>query len=114
MSQALTNGDDVEQAIINFFNTRKKAFKLSRDVSLADKNAIQAKFEITYRTVTATKENPHMDDFMILDTEARDEHAVFFTQKGLIARIFRTSRPQGQTKPILLKFAKRRPRIPML
>ena len=88
VSQALTNGAEVEEAIINFFNTRKKAFKLSRDVSLADKNAIQAKFEITYRTVTATKENPHMDDFMILDTEARDEHAVFFTQKGLICTDF--------------------------
>ena len=88
VSNALTNGDDVEHAIIMFINSHKKVFKLSRDLSAADKDAIQAKFEITYRTVTATKENPHMDDFMILDTEARDEHAVFFTQKGLICTDF--------------------------
>jgi hypothetical protein len=93
VSQALTNGDDVEQAIIMFMNAHKNTFKLSRDLSAADKDAIQAKFEITYRTVTATKENPHMDDFMILDTEARGEHAVFFTQKGLICTDFANIAP---------------------
>ncbi|NCT57784.1 MAG: hypothetical protein GW760_08780, partial [Legionella sp.] len=84
VSHALTNGDDVEQAIIMFMNAHKNTFKLSRDLSVTDKDAIQAKFEITYRTVTATRESSHMDDFMILDTEARGEHALFFTQKGLI------------------------------
>ncbi len=88
VSQALTNGDDVENTGVDFFNTHKQAFNLSRELIPADKNAIQQKFKTTYRTVTATKENPHMDDFMILDTEARDEHAVFFTQKGLICTDF--------------------------
>ena len=87
-SQALSNGDDVEHAIITFVNAHKKAFNLSRDLSPEDKAAIQQKFEITYRTVTATKENPHMDDFMLLDTEARGENDIFFTQKGLICTDF--------------------------
>ncbi|MDF1683156.1 MAG: hypothetical protein P1U36_00720 [Legionellaceae bacterium] len=88
VSQALTNGGDVEEAIITFMNVHKNTFKLSRDVSPADKGTIQTKFETTYRTVTATKENPHMDDFMILDTEARGENDIFFTQKGLICTDF--------------------------
>lgn len=88
VSQAITHGDDVENTIITFMNSYKNTFKLSRDLSPADKDMIQAKFEITYRTVTATKEYPHMDDFMILDTESRNEHAVFFTQKGLICTDF--------------------------
>jgi hypothetical protein len=90
VSSALKQGHDVEQAIITFVNAHKKAteFNLSDDLSPADKEAIQAKFEMTYRTVTATKENPHMDDFMILDTEARGEKKVFFTRKGLICTDF--------------------------
>ncbi|NCT56243.1 MAG: hypothetical protein GW760_00810 [Legionella sp.] len=88
ISNALTNGDDVEDSIIRFVNEHKRAFSLSRDLNLADKNTIQTKFEITYRTVTATKENPHMDDFMILDTEARGPSDIFFTQKGLICTDF--------------------------
>ena len=88
VSDALTRGDDVEQAIITFMNAHKKGFNLSRDLIAADKDTIQAKFEITYRTVTATKENPHMDDFMILDTKARGKNDVFFTQKGLICTDF--------------------------
>jgi len=93
ISNALTNGNDVEDCIIMFVNEHKKAFELSRDLSSADKHTIQTKFEITYRTVTATKENPHMDDFMILDTEARGEHDTFFTQKGLICTDFANIAP---------------------
>ena len=95
VSSALTHGHDVEHAIITFVNAHKKAteFNLSDDLSPADKEAIQAKFEMTYRTVTATKENPHMDDFMILDTEARGERDIFFTQKGLICTDFANMAP---------------------
>ena len=93
VSQALTNGNDVESTVIAFFNTHKKEFNFSRALNPADKDAIQQKFEITYRTVTATKENPHMDDFMILDTEAHGEHALFFTQKGLICTDFANIAP---------------------
>jgi len=48
---------------------------------------------MTYRTVTATKENPHMDDFMILDREVRGERDIFFTQKGLICTDFANIAP---------------------
>jgi len=49
VSSALTQGHDVEHAIITFVNAHKKAteFNLSDDLSPADKEAIQAKFEIT-------------------------------------------------------------------
>ncbi len=95
VSSALKQGHDVEQAIITFVNAHKKAteFNLSDDLSHADKLAIQAKFDITYRTVTATKENPHMDDFMILDAEARSKCDIFFTQKGLICTDFANIAP---------------------
>ena len=88
LSEALVRGEDVEGKVVNFLNARKDKFNLSHDLSESDKKAIQDKFEITYRTVTATKENPHMDDFMLLDTEARSEKDVFFTQNGLICTDF--------------------------
>jgi hypothetical protein len=84
ISQALTRGDDVEQAIIIFFNAHQKAFSLSRGLSIEDKNTIQQKFDLTYRTVTATNENQHKDDFMVLDREASSENAPFETHEGVI------------------------------
>jgi len=36
-----------------------------------------------------------MDDFMLLDTEARGENDVFFTQKGLICTDFANIAPTG-------------------
>ncbi|MDF1826753.1 MAG: hypothetical protein P1U39_00515 [Legionellaceae bacterium] len=93
ISMALTNGDDVEASIIMFVNEHTRAFSLSRDLNPDDKNAIQTKFETTYRTVTATDENEHMDDFMILDNEARGPNALFFTQKGLICTDFANIAP---------------------
>ena len=93
VSHALTHGGDVEHTIITFMNAHKNTFKLPRDLNPADKDAIQTKFETTYSTVTATKENPHMDDFMILDTEARGERDIFFTQKGLICTDFANMAP---------------------
>ena len=88
VAQALSRGEDVEPALIAFFNGHKKAFHLSRDLTSGDKDAIQQKFETTYRTVTATKENPHMDDFMLLDMEAHGENDIFTTSHGLICTDF--------------------------
>lgn len=100
VSQALTFGDDVEQAIVTFFNAHKDVFKLSRDLSTtnnngipSDKDAIQQKFDITYRTITATKENEHMDDFMLLDRVAHDENAPFVTHEGVIYTDFANIAP---------------------
>lgn len=98
LSQALVNlvaetlgrGGNVEHAIIDFCNAHqgKDEFDLSRRLSTDgpenDKDTIVQKFETTYRTVTATKENPHMDDFMFLDTEAQGEQDIFIINKGLI------------------------------
>jgi len=96
LSQALVRGEDVEGAVVDFLNAHKQEFYLSRDLSTSDKDTIQRKFEITYRTVTATKENLHMDDFMLLDTEARSKKDVFFTQKGLICTDFSNIATTGQ------------------
>ena len=100
VSQALTLGDDVEHAIVTFFNAHKAVFKLSRDLSHkdnngipSDKDAIQQKFDITYRTITATKENEHMDDFMLLDREAHGENAPFVTHEGVIYTDFANIAP---------------------
>jgi hypothetical protein len=81
---ALSRGGAVGSTIVAFFNHHKHEFKLSRELTSQDKDAIVQKFETSYRTVTATKENPHMDDFMFLDTEARGENDIFITNKGLI------------------------------
>ncbi|WP_133128443.1 hypothetical protein [Legionella nagasakiensis] len=85
---ALSSGDDVEGQLCAFCNIHAAEFGLTRSFSTEDKDSIQQKFETTYRTVTATKENPHMDDFMILDTEATGEKAKFVTHQGLICTDF--------------------------
>ena len=84
VARALTSGEDVEASIVEFFNSYTYAFGLSNPLTKNDIDAISQKFETTYRTVTATKENPHMDDFMFLDTEAQGEHDIFITHNGLI------------------------------
>ncbi len=84
VAAALSRGEEIEPGIIAFFNRHKNTFKLSRELTAQDKDAIVQKFETTYRTVTATKENPHLDDFMFLDTEAQGEQDIFITNKGLI------------------------------
>lgn len=84
VSTALTSGEDVERAICNFCNVNADTFDLSRAINADDLTAIRQTFERTYRTVTATAENPHMDDFMILDRGATGETAKFVTHQGSI------------------------------
>lgn len=84
VSAALTNGEDVERAICNFCNVNVNIFDLSRAINAEDLTSIRQTFERTYRTVTATNENPHMDDFMILDRGATGETAKFVTHQGAI------------------------------
>jgi SidC N-terminal domain len=83
---ALSEGEgfDVEECICHFFNTHARKFGLLRRLSAEDITAIKQKFERTYRTVTATEENPHMDDFLILDREATGETAKCVTHQGSI------------------------------
>jgi hypothetical protein len=84
VSTALTNGEDVERAICNFCTVNADIFDLSRAINAEDLTSIRQTFERTYRTVTATNENPHMDDFMILDRGATGETAKFVTHQGAI------------------------------
>lgn len=84
VSTTLTRGEDVEKAIYNFYNVNTDAFGLSRALNAEDLTAIRQTFERTYRTVTATNENPHMDDFMVLDKGATGETAKFVTHQGSI------------------------------
>ncbi len=84
VASALTFGDDIERAICNFCNVNSDAFGLSRTLHADDLSAIRQTFERNYRTVTATAENPHMDDFMILDKEAIGDSAKFVTHQGSI------------------------------
>lgn len=88
VATALRAGGEVEAALGTFFNNNAVTFELSHTLDDADIVAIKQKFERTYRTVTATKENPHMDDFMILDLEATGENAKFVVHQGLICTNF--------------------------
>ena len=81
---SLTNGDDVERVVCNFCNVNADKFHLSRALNTEDLVVIRQIFERTYRTVTATSENPHMDDFMVLDKGATGETAKFVTHQGSI------------------------------
>ncbi len=67
VSTALRTGNDVETALCIFCNVNADTFGLARSLNAADVTAIKETFERTWRTITATQENPHMDDFMILD-----------------------------------------------
>ncbi len=84
VSTALGAGDDVEGVLCAFCNVNADKFGFSRSLNTEDLTTVKQKFERTYRTVTATKENPHMDDFMILDKEATGETAKFVTHQGSI------------------------------
>ncbi|MBL7481569.1 hypothetical protein [Legionella bononiensis] len=88
ISEALQTGDEVERVICSFFNVHAKKFEIARALDTKDLNAIQDKFRNAYRTVTATPENPHMDDFMLLDTEAEGSLATFISYNGLICTDF--------------------------
>ncbi|MDR3501810.1 MAG: hypothetical protein P4L79_04430 [Legionella sp.] len=81
---ALIRSEDVEQKICTFCNVHINKFDLSVFLDSNDLTAIKQKFARTYHTVTATKENSHMDDFMILDTESKGETAKFVTHQGAI------------------------------
>ena len=86
--QTLAKGAVVEAVVFDFIKTHQVDFKLSRELTPLDHERIQQKFTNCYRTVTATKENPHMDDFMFLDTDDGPENKIFFTQHGLICMDF--------------------------
>jgi len=86
--RALSDGDEVEGLLCDFCNLSAIEFGLSRTLDAVDVAAIKQKFERTYRTVTATKENPYMDDFMILDLEATGELSKFVIHQGAICTDF--------------------------
>ncbi|MCX7116921.1 MAG: hypothetical protein NTW94_03270, partial [Legionellales bacterium] len=88
VSEVLSRGDGVEEPLCAFCNDHATEFGLSRALKAADVATIKQKFERTYLTVTATKENPHMDDFMILDCDATGEAAKFVTHQGAICTDF--------------------------
>lgn len=95
ITSALIAGVSVEESIYTFFNNHSQEFSLAQSLTETDKKAIQEKFEIIYRTVTATKENPHMDDFMVLDRNASSKNNIFVTSQGLICTGFANIAPTG-------------------
>lgn len=69
ISNELSKGNEIEDNICMFLNTHAEALGLSRSLHERDIAAIKAQFTLIYKTVTATNENPHMDDFLIMDPE---------------------------------------------
>jgi hypothetical protein len=88
IAKALSAGDNVESVVCDFCTVHKAKFGLSRALNTEDKAKIQDNFFRAWRTVTATKENPHMDDFMLLDTEDSSDKAKFVSHNGLICTDF--------------------------
>jgi hypothetical protein len=88
IAEALSAGDNVERVICDFCTVHEKKFGLSRALNSEDKSRIKDKFSRAWRTVTATKENPHMDDFMLLDSEDSSDRAKFICHNGLICTDF--------------------------
>lgn len=88
IAEALNKGNSVEEAICNICSFNAMAFGLNRRLSPEDKKKIQEKFDSSYKSITATKENPHMDDFMLLDTEAEGDTAKFVSHQDLICTDF--------------------------
>ncbi len=82
---ALGSGTSVEDSLCAFFNEHATAFGLTRPLAPDEINVIKQTFERTYNTVTATNENPHMDDFMIMDTTHCGK---FVTHQGAICTNF--------------------------
>lgn len=70
--------------LCTFCNVNADKLGLTLSLNAEDLVAIRQKFERTYRTITATLENPHMDDFMLLDKDATGETANFVTHQGSI------------------------------
>lgn len=84
VSSSLEAGAPVEERLCTFFNEHTTDFGLSRPLNLEDIDSIKQKFNRTYATVTGTAENPHMDDFMILDTSQTTGSFEFVTHQGSI------------------------------
>ncbi len=86
VTHALSAGAHVEEDLCAFVNLHALTFSMNRRLIPADINAIQQKFDITYRTVTAMDDNSHMDDFLILDTTAQTK--IFVNHQGAICTDF--------------------------
>lgn len=81
ISETLSEGEDVVMAVCNFCNVYAVELGLNRALNQEDLDAIRQKFERTYRTIS---ESPHLDDFMILDLDAKGERAKCVTHQGSI------------------------------
>ncbi len=86
VSHALSTGACVEEDLCAFLNVHALRFSMTKRLAEADINTIRQKFETTYRTVTATDDNSHMDDFLILDTTAQTKK--FVNHQGAICTDF--------------------------
>ena len=90
---ALGTGASVEDSLCTFFNNHQQEFGLNKLLSETDRDWIKQKFNRTYATVTASQENPHMDDFMILDTSTQT--GLFVTHQGSICTDFSELLPKN-------------------
>ncbi|MFJ1267738.1 hypothetical protein ACD661_04085 [Legionella lytica] len=81
---AFMDKKDVEQELFTFCNVHVDKFDLSILLNSNDLAAVKQKFARTYHTITATKENAHMDDFLLLDTESQGGAVQFVAHQGAI------------------------------
>lgn len=84
VASALLSGGSVEQVICNFFNDYKDEMDLAESLSESDILAITQKFKRSYQAISDVYQNPHMDDFLILERETTDVLVKLVTHKGCI------------------------------
>lgn len=71
VADSLTNNLKVETSITTFINKHLIDFGMSRALLDHEIESIQKKFIRNFQTITATKENPYMDDFLIHDSSKK-------------------------------------------
>ncbi|QEY51323.1 hypothetical protein FQU71_08715 [Legionella longbeachae] len=80
VKEAVENGGEVEQALFKFINQNRSQFKLTRELTIQEQAQIKEKANVHFRSI---KDSPHMDEFLVLDTE-KQSNARFYYHQGSI------------------------------
>lgn len=89
INTSLEKGEPIESTIGHFINTHHQEFGLNNKLTENQIEAIRQKFIRIYRTVTALKENPQMDDFMVAeDLKTPKGKAQLVSHQGFICANF--------------------------
>lgn len=80
VKESVESGYEIEQAIFKFINQNRSQFKLTRELTTQEQAQIKKKANVHFRSI---KDSPHMDEFVVLDTE-KQSNARFYYHQGSI------------------------------